>query len=59
MQCKHTLAQPNLFYKEEKSGLLCDMEHLNRCFSSDEYKEIMSKRTESVDARALIVDNGD
>ncbi len=37
----------------------CDMEHLNRCFSSDEYKEIMSKRTESVDARALIVDNGD
>ncbi|MGN0407898.1 MAG: DUF1330 domain-containing protein [Bacteroides sp.] len=37
----------------------CDMEHLNRCFSSDEYKEIMSKRTESVDARALIADNGD
>ncbi|MDO5351035.1 MAG: DUF1330 domain-containing protein [Lachnospiraceae bacterium] len=30
-------------------------EHLQRCFASKEYQEIMAMRTENVDARALIV----
>lgn len=32
-----------------------DMEHLKQCFASEEYREIMVMRTESVDARAIIV----
>lgn len=31
-------------------------EQLNKCFSSDEYKAIMSKRTNSVDSRAIIAE---
>ena len=31
-------------------------EKLNECFSSKEYREIMSKREDNVDARALIVE---
>lgn len=32
-----------------------DEEHLERCFASEEYQQIMAMRAESVDARALIV----
>ena len=31
-------------------------EKLDACFASDEYRRIMHKRTDSVDARALIVE---
>lgn len=31
-------------------------EELDRCFSSDEYRSIMGERMESVDARALIIE---
>lgn len=31
-------------------------EQLDKCFSSDEYKAIMSKRTNSVDSRAIIAE---
>ena len=31
---------------------------LDACFASEEYQRIMKKRIESVDARALIVDEG-
>lgn len=34
-------------------------EQLNRCFSSPEYRAIMSKRTESVDSRAIIAEGLD
>jgi len=33
-------------------------EKLEECFSSDEYRQIMHEREDSVDARALIVDIG-
>ena len=33
-----------------------DREHLEQCFSSREYKGIMNKRVDSVDARAVIVE---
>lgn len=33
-----------------------DREHMERCFESEEYKEIMGMRISSVDARAIIVE---
>ncbi len=32
--------------------------HLEECFSSNAYRQIMHEREDSVDARALIVDSG-
>lgn len=32
-----------------------DRESIDRCFSSEEYKQIMSKRTDTVESQAIIV----
>lgn len=35
------------------------MAHMNACFSCDEYKQIMEKRENCVDGRAIVVEGGE